>query len=97
MNLIEITRHVAIEAKASGFGTPENLGCFYDDEWNLSDEQWNRVCDMVVDILPAIEKTFPRELAISRASWASVHVGVRAEDRAQRIAFASEGPAPHAY
>lgn len=77
----EIAVDVAMNAKASGIGI-KDLGCFYDDDWSLSDAEWHEVCQRVEDIYEAV--TPPATLY---RSWARVNADFRAEERSERIAF----------
>jgi hypothetical protein len=76
--ITEYATKVAIEAKASGFGV-KDLGCFYDDDWNLTDAEWEQVCDEAIDLYDTV--AVPAE---TYRSWAKVHADGRAEDRAER-------------
>lgn len=83
--LTEIATKVAIEAKASGIGV-KDLGCFYDDDWNLTDAEWNQVCNEATDLFDAV--VVP--VAIAR-EWAKVNADMRAEARAERrICYGAE-------
>ncbi len=81
----DITKYattVAIEAKASGMGT-RDLGCFYDDDWNLTDEEWSAVVEEAIDLYDTV--VVPPEVA---RSWAKVNADMRAEARSeQRFMF----------
>lgn len=83
--LTKIATAVAIDAKASGIGTYD-LGCFYDHDWNLSDAEWEQVCDEATALYPTV--AVPRAVA---ASWAKVNADFRAEERAEhRVCYGEQ-------
>lgn len=70
---------VAIDAKASGIGV-RDLGCFYDDAWNLTAAEWAQVCNRAIALYPAV--TVPPSIA---KSWANANADFRAEERFERM------------
>jgi hypothetical protein len=76
--ITEIATKLAIDVKATGF----DLGDHYDDAWNLTDEEWNQVCDEAERLLPTVKVP-----ASVYAAWARVEADHRAEQRAERHAF----------
>lgn len=72
---------VATDVKATGF----DMGDVYDDDWNLTDAEWDAVCDMAEALLPTVKVP-----ASVYAAWAQADLDVRAEQRAERIAFAGD-------
>lgn len=77
-DLTKIATSVAINAKASGIGA-RDLGCFYDDDWNLTDAEWEQVCDEATELFDSVR--VPVE--VSR-SWAKVNADFRAEEMFER-------------
>lgn len=90
LNLSEIAMKVAIDAKAGGF--EKDMGCLYDDDWNLTDAEWHEVCDQAEALLPTVKVP-----ASVYAAWAQADRDVRAEQRSEAIAFGSDGYHTHAY
>lgn len=79
--LSEIARKVAIDAKATGF----DLGDLYDDNWNLTDAEWDQVCDEAEALIPSVR--VPQTV---RAAWAQVERDFRAEQQAEQRAFCGD-------
>lgn len=79
--ITEIATKLAINAKATGF----DFGDLYDSEWNLTDDQWNEVCNLAETLIPTIKVP-----ASVRIAWAEADRDIRAEQRAERIAFSRE-------
>jgi hypothetical protein len=82
--LSTIALDVAMNAKASGIGI-KDLGCFHDDDWNLTDAEWLAVIDEVGDIYEGVEPS-----VALRRSWAKVNADFRAEERSERLMFAGD-------
>jgi hypothetical protein len=75
----EIATKLATDAKATGF----DLGDHYDADWNLTDAEWNEVCDLAEQLMPTIKVP-----ASVYAAWSRVDADFRAEQQSQRRAFA---------
>ena len=81
LNLSDIAKTVAIDVKATGF----DMGDVYDDDWNLTDTEWDQVCDMAEALLPTVK------VPVSvYAAWSQAKRDVNAEQRAERRAFSLE-------
>jgi hypothetical protein len=78
-SISEIALAVAIDAKASGIGVSD-LGCFYPDDEDLTDPEWEAVCDEATALYPTVEVP-----ASVWRSWAKVNSDLRAEERSERI------------
>lgn len=78
----EIATKLAIDSKASGI---DDFGCLYDDDWKLTDAEWQQVCDEAEQLLPTVEVP-----AATYAAWSRASADVRAEQAAERRAFSAE-------
>lgn len=78
-----IAAQVATNAKASGIGV-KDLGCFYDDDWNLTDDEWDAVVVEAIRLYPTAKPS----RALYR-QWAIVNADARAEARSERFMFAA--------
>lgn len=80
--LSKIARELAIDSKASGI---DDLGCLYDEDWNLDEDAWQAVCQEAEALIPTVK--VPEAV---RALWAQADRDVRAEQRAEQRAFGGE-------
>lgn len=76
-----IATKLAINVKATGF----DMGDHYDSDWNLTDAEWNQVCDEAAALLPSTKVPVG-----VHAAWAAAGLDCRAEQRAERVAFSLE-------
>lgn len=76
--LKSIARELAIDSKASGI---DDLGCFKEQDWNLTDAEWDAVCAEAERLLPTVK--VPREV---QAEWAAANREFRAEQAADQRA-----------
>jgi hypothetical protein len=74
MTLDEIAKDVAKQSKLSHI---DDFGCLYDDDWNLSEAEWELVCDKAEALLPTIVITRAERIehekamsGYSAAAWA---------------------------
>jgi len=72
IELEDIATTLAINVKATGF----DMGDHYETDWNLTDDEWNAVCDLAEKLYPDVEPS--DEL---RAEWAQARRDVDAEIR----------------
>lgn len=64
MTLDEIAREVATQSLLSHI---DDFGCLYDDDWNLTETDWDIVCAKAEALLPTIDITHEQRVDYARA------------------------------